>query len=268
MIKINLLPKSIYERKIVKNTAILFGVLMAAVIAVGILYAQLYWVPRVADMEAQAAHAEDLKKQVEDLEGQTKGWNDLTAPIQTKLSFIQAVLDYNLKYPQLYEDIAKWTYEKVSYTGLNCDGAVVSMSARVKSLDDLGRFLLNMYHATDLFTEVTISGVPGYPMADGGGMLQAQNFTGTGPQANLAGMSAVQQGVVSGPGANYINFTVTCKLRTPIVRPSFAGSSSATPDAQGAPGSPVPQPMPAPDQAPVPQPGPSGNSQGGVEPPP
>ncbi len=263
MIKINLLPKSINEKKIIKNTAILFGVLVVLVLAAGIGYAQLVLVPKVQDMDNQASQAEALEKEVIAIEGERDTWLGKIPPIKTKLTFINNVLEYNKKYPKLYEDIAKWTYEKISYTGMTCDGQQVAIAARARSLDDLGRFLLNMYRATDLFTEVTISGVPGYPAGAGsygGGITMPQGSPGSGPQASLAGMPAIAESVMSGPIARYLNFTVTCKLRTPIVAPTFQGGTAAPgadPNAGAqSPGMPPPpQPMGPNGSEPPPAPG-------------
>lgn len=249
MMKINLLPRTINERKVVRNTAILFGVLVVAVIAIGIAYTQVFMVPQVQKMELDAQTAEALKKEVEGIEAECKTWQDKAIPVKTKLDFISNVLAYNVKYPRLYEDVAKWTYEKISYTGLSCDGTQVALSARAKNLDDLGRFLLNMYRATDLFSEVTISGVPGYPMGasqPGGGQQPAAIGPGPmgmggGPAANMAGMGAITTGVQMSPGTRYIDFTVNCKLKTPIAAPAFSGGAAAAAGAPGAqPGVPGP----------------------------
>lgn len=231
MIKINLLPRSINERKAVKSLAALFGVLVIAVIAGGVLYTQVCLAPKVQAMDMQATQAEELEKQVTAVESDCTTWKGKIPPIKTKLDFIKNVLLYNTQYPKLYQEIAKWTYEKVSYTGLKCDGAQVAISARAKNLDEVGRFLLNMYRATDLFTEVTISGVPGYRAGAGNSanqmdpMAMGANSAGVGPQASLAGIGAIDVGVQNTAHANYIDFTVNCKLKTPIVAPSFAGAS-------------------------------------------
>jgi Tfp pilus assembly protein PilN len=252
MIKINLLPRTINEKKVVKNTAIMFGALVVVVALIGVLYAQLFLVPQVQAEEQLATQTETLEAEVNKIETDTKGVRDKIPPLQNKLTFIKNVLDYNLKYPKLYEDIAKWTYEKVAYMGMGCDGAEVTMAARTKSLDDLGRFLLNMYRATDLFTEVTISGVPGYPMAGntGGGspgMQGMQGAGGGGPQANLSGIDAISAGVQNAPPDGYIGFMVKCKLKTPITAPAFAGAQAA-PGTPGAPATPptMPPAMPMP----------------------
>lgn len=247
MIKINLLPKTINERKVVKNTAILFGVLVVVVALVGVGYAQLFLVPQVQAEELLATQTEQLEQEVMGIEKQRDEWNAKIPPVKQKLDFIKGVLDYNLKFPALYQEVAKWTYEKVAYMGMGCSGTDVTMTARTKGLDDLGRYLLNMYRATDLFTEVTISGVPGYPMASGGPGAEMPGMPsgGGGPQANLSGIEAIAAGVQKGPSARYIAFTVNCKLKTPIVAPVFAGAPAAAGTA-GAPGAtPSAPPMPS-----------------------
>lgn len=260
MIKINLLPKSINEKKIVKNIAIMFGALFLAIIVGAVLYTQMVLVPQVEEQQRMADEAIRIEEEVKAIESKTADFAAQTAAIQTKLTFINNVLEYNKKFPKLYEDIAKWTYEKIAYTGMTCDGTQVAMSARARSLDDLGRFLLNMYRATDLFSEVTISGVPGYPAGAnsfGGGITLPQGSPGSGPQANLAGMPAIAESVLSGPIARYLNFTVNCKLKTPITAPSFSGGTATSADA-GAAGGGVAGPMAPPDMGPGLSPGPSG----------
>jgi len=275
MIKINLLPKSIYERRIVKNTAVLFGVLVVAVVAIGIVYTHLFLVPMVQAQEQDAAAAEDIERQVVAIEKERDEWKAKVPAIQQKLDFIRNVLEYNKKYPKLFEDVARWTYEKVAYTDMASDGAQVSMTARATSLDDIGRFLLNMYRATALFTEVTISGVPGYPIGSGDTSgAQVQNiglgaWGGGGPEGNLAGIGAIAFGVQQGPRARYIGFTVNCKLRTPIAAPAFAGMAAAT-GIPGQPGvqAPMAQPMPPPGGPPMSPPGGAPMPPPGIAPPP
>ncbi len=258
MIKINLLPKTIGQKRVVRNTAILMGCVLVLVIAVGVAYG-FKLKGEVAAMEELASATEAWKARVEGIQKQAQEIREQTKPIKEKFDFIKDVLKYNEKYPALYEEIAKWTYEKVSLTGLQCDGQQVVMQAHVKTLDDLGRYLLNMYRAVHLFTEVTISGIPGY--GEGGGQPQygiptverpAGGEIG-GSMAGLAGIQAIQTGVERATAGTYapsgINVTVTCKLKTPIVAPQFGGA--APPGAQGAPGPPIPSPMAGEPMAPM-----------------
>lgn len=249
MIKINLLPRTINEKLVVRNTAIMFGGLIVLVALIGVLYTQLFLIPQVRAEEDLATRTEALEQEVLGIEKEVAEWkNNKIPPVQKKLTFINDIIAYNQKYPQLYEEIAKWTYEKISYVGLASNGSEVNMVARAKNLEDLGRFLLNMYRAQDLFTEVVISGVPGYPMssADGGGFVpQAEPGSGSGgPEASLAGISAITTGVQAAPASGFIGFTVKCKLKTPIVAPVFAGQSADGQGDQGMTGAPPPNPDP------------------------
>lgn len=249
MIKINLLPKTINQKRVIRNTAIMFACLLILVIAAGIAYG-VKLKGDVADMEQLAAAAEQAKTEVEGIKKRADEITASIAPIKQKVDFINAVLEYNKAYPKLYEEVAKWTYDKVALDSLQCDGTQIQMAARVKTLDDLGRYLLNMYRATDLFTEVTISGIPGYGSGPGAGG-QGPSYGPMGGQiggsmASLAGLQAIESGVdragsgVYG-GGKWINFTVTCKLKTPIVAPQFAGAGATAAGQQpGAMG-----PMPA-----------------------
>ncbi|MGI6294898.1 MAG: PilN domain-containing protein [Armatimonadota bacterium] len=250
MIKINLLPRTINEKAVVRNTAIMFGGLIVLVALVGVLYTQLFLIPQVRAEEDLATQTEALEQEVLGIEKEVAEWRtNKIPPVQKKLTFINDVIAYNQKYPQLYEEIAKWTYEKISYVALASNGTEVNMVARAKNLEDLGRFLLNMYRAQDLFTEVAISGVPGYPMGSadgGGGFVQQSEPTsgGGGPEANLAGIGAITAGVQAAPATGYIGFTVKCKLKTPIVAPTFAGQPGDGQGDQGMPGAPPPNPDP------------------------
>ena len=251
MIKINLLPRTINQKLVIRNTAIMLGLLLALVVAGGVAYG-FKLKGDVATMEELATQTETWEAKVKNLQQQAQQVTASIKPIQDKLDFINHVLDYNLQYPKLYEQVARWTYDRVSLLSLQCDGQQVMLQAKVKTLDDLGRYLLNMYQASDLFTEVTISEIPGYgesglqsyneqmstPPARMGGRID-------GSMAGLAGIQAIEQGVQRAAAGVYaggwINFTVSCKLKKPVVAPQFGGAAAGA----GAPGQPggMPQPM-------------------------
>jgi hypothetical protein len=138
-----------------------------------------------------------------------------------------------------------------------------------------------MYQARELFSQVAISGVPGYPFdSSGGSGAQVQDigfggWGGGGPQGSLEGIGAITSGVQQGPRARYIGFAVTCKLRTPIVAPAFPNAAAGAPGAPGAPGMPptpgVQPPAMPPGQPPAQPglgPGPSMPPGGGPQGPP
>lgn len=249
MIKINLLPRTINEKKIIRNTAILFGILLVAIIVGGITFTRVKLAPEIDKWSMKADAAEAIQTEVTKIEGERDAELAKLPPIKAKSDFINNVHQYNTEYPKLYEEIAKWTYDKVCYVALVCDGTQVAIKARVKSLDDLGRFLLNMYRATDLFTEVAISGVPGYQSSqqNSGGVMSMDMPTpgmpspgaipysapdmpapGAAPSASMAGIGAINTSVENAPKTeNYIEFTVTCKLKKPIVAPVYTAAGGA-----------------------------------------
>ena len=254
MIKINLLPKTINEKRAVRQVAILFGILLVAVIVAGFTFTMKVRAD-VKAMEEKADAAKAWRDRVERVQAEASRIRKSIDPIKQKTDFINAVLDYNQKFPKLYEEIAKWSYEKVSYTSWQCTGVQVQMQARVKTLDDLGRYLLNMYRATDLFTSVSISGIPGYPRATTSSRrpYNEPEYAEAGPlpSSALAGLEAIAAGVQRDSEEDWINFTVTCVLREPIMPPAPAGAAPAsgtTPrgvPAVGPMGRPVPgDPMP------------------------
>lgn len=207
MIKINLLPKSIGQSTLSQITAGISTVFLLLVV-VGLLgYYHMVMVPRTDDMEKMANDAVELKTKVQGIQAEAAAQTDLIAPIKAKIDFVNDVVKYNGKYPELFEKVARWTYDQVVYSSMSTSGGTLTMNARAQSLEDLGRYLLNMYRATDLFTSVSISNVPSYP-----GRSSVPN-NGRGP-------------IVQTP----LDFTVTCQLKetfSPPTPPSAGGGASA-----------------------------------------
>lgn len=210
MIKINLLPPNIFEARAIKRVIILFSVVLIAVIAISLAVTK-----KVNDAAAvykqEADAAEILKQQAAQLESQASALRSEIAPIKSKVDFFEAVKSYNLQYPALYEELAKFTYKKIIYSSLQPDGSSLNITAHTPSLKDAGRYLLNMYRASHIFTSVTISGVPGYPHTGstasvtgggpGGGMppsMPTPTASGFGQQASLSRIPEAGRDTLSG----------------------------------------------------------------------
>ncbi|MFQ3548902.1 MAG: hypothetical protein SNJ70_04060 [Armatimonadota bacterium] len=258
MLKINLLPKTINEIQQKRNLLFLMLGLLVAVVAGGLTYWYILS-NQVTAKEQEAAEVEAWEARVKAIIAEKDEVVASIAPIQKKVDFINKVLEYNLKFPELYEEVAKWTYEKVQYDSMSSDGTNLNMTGRVKNLDDLGRYILNMYRATDLFTEVQVSGVPGYPIrqqqAIGEMMPEGPEMTGQG--GSLAGLGAIAMGVVRRPAPDEITFTVACKLKNAFSAPSFEDTGATPPADQGAG---MVDEMAAP-----PPPGGAGQAEGNIE---
>jgi len=246
MIKINLLPKTINQKVILRNTALAFAGGLAAIIVGGVVFGLSLKAKADAEL-TEALRVEAQQARVQGLQSAAASVLGKVAALDAKLKFMDAVLKYNEEYPKLYAAVAKWTYKNVQYTSMTSDGARVTMTATVKNLDDLGRYMLNMYQARDLFTQVSIDSVQGGSLAQasaggappmpGGPMYTPATPSGPG---SMAGIGAITTGVARAPGLqDWIAFSVTCTLRQPITGPSFNGTGwTPVGGAAGGPGMP------------------------------
>lgn len=263
MIKINLLPKTINQKRVVRNTAVLFGVLLVAVIAGGVTYS-FNLRGQVEQKNQELSQVQALEQQVLALEKERDDYKGKTTPIKQKVDFIKGVLVYNTKFADLYSEVAKWTYEKVMYTSMTCeDGKTVKMDAQCRSLKDILRFWINM-RQSDMFTEVLVTDVAGFVGTNSSG-IGGPSYQGgeiSGSNAGLAGLDAINSGVERkplAPGTGWISFKVACTLdaKKAITAPAFAGTTTGTGQQPGTPGAPgaapsgMPGPMPPAPGAPA-----------------
>lgn len=189
MLKINLLPPYIFERRKVRQTALLFGLIV--MLTFGVMVTLCFMRSRKeADLRAQFAIMDVRAKQVLALEDTIKAEEAKIPPIKDRMDYFHAVMAYNEKFPAVYEELVKYTYERVLYRSIQPSNSQLTIAAHAKSLGDCGRYLLNIYRARHLFSAVTISAVPGYP---------------------------------SDPAAGF-DFTVTATLVSPIDPPAIPGT--------------------------------------------
>ena len=203
MLKINLLPTYIYEKRKVKQTTLVFAVLFVGV-AAGMMAWNLSLGAKKTELTAQVADMQQKANEVKAIEAQATAEEQRIPVIQGKVQFIENVMQYNLQYPKLYEELAKYTYNRIMYTSVDPSGGQFKIAAHARSLGDCGRYLLNMYRASHLFSGVSIDGVPGWP----------------------------SQSAQSGQG---FDFNVTCNLAQPVAQPAYTPGGGA-PAAPGAPG--------------------------------
>lgn len=203
MLKINLLPPYIYERRKARQAAFLFAILVVAVAA-----GMVTWIfmlnRKEADLRAQLAIMNERKAQVEALENTIKAEEAKIPPIKDRMDYFNAVMQYNTAYPKLYEELAKYTYERVLYRSIQPTSDSLEISAHARTIGDCGRYLLNIYRARHLFSNVTISSVPGYPNNPNAGFDFTVNCTLLNPINPPAIPAALGGGTVSaGAGGGY-----------------------------------------------------------------
>lgn len=189
MLKINLLPPYIFERRKVRQTAFLFGLIFMLTFG-GMLTWWFMLGRKEADLRSRLAIVNVTKAQVEALEATISAEQAKIPPIKDRMDYFKAVIAYNEKFPAVYEELVKYTYERVLYRSIQPSNSQLTIAAHAKSLGDCGRYLLNIYRARHLFSNVTISAVPGYP---------------------------------SNPAAGF-DFTVTATLVNPIDPPAIPGT--------------------------------------------
>lgn len=199
MLKINLLPSYIYERRKVRQVAIACVIMVLAV--GGGMFA---WISQLNNQKAQLTSdvmtMEQNANDVKAIEAQATAEEAKAPPIQSKTSYIEAIMAYNEEYPKLYEELAKYTYSRIEYKTIEPSaGTGLKITAQARSVGDCGRYLLNMYRASHIFNSVTIDAVPGW----------------------------------SGDITQGFDFNVTCNLVKPITAPAF-GSAGAAPGTPGA----------------------------------
>lgn len=162
MLKINLLPPYIFERRKVRQTAILFGMIFMVVLG-GMVGWWIVLGQKEAALKVEVADMQAKAQQVLQLEATIKAEEDKIPPIKERMDYFRAVMSYNTKFPALYEELTKYTYERVLYRSIQPSNNALTIQAHAKSLGDAGRYLLNMYRAKHLFSNVSMSAVPGYP---------------------------------------------------------------------------------------------------------
>jgi len=211
MIKINLLPPYVLERQAVRRLMALFAALLVFVVAA---CAGVWW-KTTRDLNAlqkELDYTRQIEQQVNTTKSQASSELAKVGPISTKVKFIEDVMAYNTKAPALYEELARFTYEKIRYRDISLSDTDMNIQAYAPSLADAGRYLLNLYRATHIFSQVSMSAVPGY--SSGGGQSGGYERAAYAPP-------------LARPGSRGFDFTVNCKLAQPLAAPSY-GTAAAT----------------------------------------
>lgn len=162
MLRINLLPSYVSQRRLTKRLVVAFAALFVlCVLAPLAIYASM--VHHLNDVSAQADSAEAGKKITDARKAQAAAAIASIKPIQDKLDFVTAVHAYNRQQVALYNTLAD-TSPKSSliYTDASYSASTMSIKAYSPSVGVVGRYLQAMYQEPD-FQTVAVDKVPGYP---------------------------------------------------------------------------------------------------------
>ena len=169
MLRINLLPSTVAQRRLSKRLWVTFGALLIPCVLLPLLYsAKLN-----ADLTKQQQDADTAvagKAVTDGLRATAASTLAEIKPIQDKVDFVDAVHKYNASLVRIYYTLAQYTDSKVNYFDATYSGSTMTVHAYAPSIAEVGRYLQRMYHNIQVdagpnavFSSVTIDKVPGYP---------------------------------------------------------------------------------------------------------
>ena len=259
-VKINLLPKSYYETKAAKGLIWLFAAILIAMIIGGIFW-KIQIDKQIAEVQQKIDVANGYKNQIDAINQEISNRQNEVAYYQIRVDAIQKVLDFNKTIHEPFDEVARWTYEKVQYTSLSINGTSVTIRGRARSLNDVARYILNLYQATDTFNPGSItltvdgmgsgtgasgamggrpgmpgapsgmSGAPGAPGAMPGGPSAMPGAPAGAPGA-MPGGSGMSPAAIAAPATSAP--TTSAMTGAPVNRPGMPGAPGAMPGAMGA----------------------------------
>lgn len=163
MLRINLLPPSVSQRRLTRKLSLGFAALLALCVLVPL---GLYLSTRTAraNEEAKATAAETGKAKTDALKTQAASQRSQIAPLQAKVDYVKAVRAYNTSVVKFWDTVSHYSDPKVIYTDAAVSGTTLTIKAYMPSIGEVGRYLQAMYQEPD-FTTVSIDKLPGYPDA-------------------------------------------------------------------------------------------------------
>jgi cell division protein FtsB len=280
MLRINLLPAYIAERRKTR-TAIAVSTALFALVCAGLMFLFVTKSAAVATREQEATDEEQKQAAVEAIKSKTTQIRTQIAPLQDKVNFVENVRFYNTLAPSIYRNAARYTIRQVEYNSMKIAGSTLTIGGFVsgqgpngepsgkQSVQNFGRYLITFFGNPDI-TALSVAGLPGYPSpATGTGTAAAGSggipggFPGRGgfpgaPSGFPGGPGGIAQGgdVAGAPGdlgqsaalgqlpsRPGFPFTATATLKHPVVPPTVpasAGGGTAAGGFAGAPGVPPP----------------------------
>jgi len=240
--KLNLVPDYVRQRKVNKQIIALLVVLFIVVNAL-----MAFWMVSaqgtLRELQARKSELEVQAQQVDSLYNQANALIDSAAIALGKAEWVKRVQQHNLKYPELYSEVSRYTSPRVRYAGMQvAQGNQLQLSGFTKGIRELGLFLQTMYNCP-LFTAVSLTSaaLPGYPSGSGQAGMAAPGFGGFGGGAPDAlgigagisagggapatlgtpgGGFAGGGGATGGSPANLMPFQVVAYLKEPIAPPA------------------------------------------------
>ena len=162
MLRINLLPAYVQQRRLTKALVPVFIAIFALCVAAP-LAVYFYLHGKLTTLTQDAADAVTGKGKTDALKAEAVTTLAQVAPIQSKLQFLKDDYAYIDKWVQLYSTLANTTPKSsFIYTGAQVTGPTMAIKAYSPSVEEVGRYLQVMYHEPD-FSTVAVDHIPAYP---------------------------------------------------------------------------------------------------------
>jgi Tfp pilus assembly protein PilN len=162
MLRINLLPPYVTQRRLTKRLVPVFlGLFLLSIVLPLLAYFNLN--TKLKDLTDQANAAVAGKAITDGLKAQAATTLAQVDPIKAKLQFVTDVNAYTRKWVALYNTLADTTPKSsFIYTAAQVTGPTMAIKAYSPSVEEVGRYLQVMYHEPD-FSSVVVDKIPSYP---------------------------------------------------------------------------------------------------------
>lgn len=162
MLRINLLPPYVQQRRLTKRLVPVFVLLFALSIALP-LAGYFYLHGKLTALTQEANDAVTGKGVTDSLKTEATTTIAQVGPIQQKLQFFTDVDAYDRKWVAKYAQLAQTTPKSsFIYDGAAITGPTMAIKAFSPSVESVGRYLQVMYHEPD-FSTVAVDHIPAYP---------------------------------------------------------------------------------------------------------
>ncbi len=166
MLRINLLPSYVTQRRLTKRLVPVFAILVLLSVALP-LVAYVSMKKHLADLTQQAETAEQAKTANDALEALATSTRAQVQPILDKVNFVAAVHKHNRDQVAVINAVADQSptgNAHFIYSGIAPGAGYQTMSIKAysPSVEQVGRYLQAMYHAP-VFSSVAVDKIPGYP---------------------------------------------------------------------------------------------------------
>jgi hypothetical protein len=207
MLRINLLPPYVAERKYGRWVFIGCIILLVPSVLLPLAYYQLQQVT-LAQETQQADAAEAGKAKTDGFKTEASTIRGSIGPIKQKLDFVKAVYAYNISWARIYSKLADYSDPKISYSDATIGGTAMNIRAYTPSTADVARYLHEITQDPD-FTAVAIDRIPGWGQYFvhkyylDGKLIGISTISTTNPYAGRAAMAAAAGRPGGGPPAGF-----------------------------------------------------------------